>query len=105
MEIEYEYNAEKNIKLKEQRGISFEEIIYYINNGHLLDTIQHPNKKKYVGQYFYVVDIDGYVHLVPFVREGDRVFLKTIFPSRKHTRKYLEQIAKRRGKNHEQKTF
>ncbi len=98
MEIKYEYNAEKNIKLKEQRGISFDEIIYYINNGHLLDTIQHQNKNKYAGQHFYVVDVDGYVYLVPFVREGERVFLKTIFPSRKHTRKYLEQVAKRRDK-------
>jgi len=98
MEIEYEYNAEKNVKLKEQRGISFEEIIYYINTGHLLDTIQHPNKNKYADQRFYVVDVDGYVHLVPFVREGDRVFLKTIFPSRKHTKKYLERVAKHQGK-------
>ncbi len=89
MDIDYEYNADKNLKLKEERGISFEEIIYYIENGCLLDVIQHPNKSKYENQSFYVVDIDGYVHLVPFVREGNRVFLKTIFPSRKHTKKYL----------------
>ena len=94
MDIEYEYNAEKNTWLKKQRGISFEEIIYYINNGYLLDTIQHPNKTKYAGQHFYVVDVDGYVHLVPFVRKENKIFLKTIFPSRKHTKKYLEQIVK-----------
>ncbi len=98
MEIEYEYNAEKNIKLKEQRGISFEEIIYYINSGYLLDTIQHPNKNEYAGQQFYGVDVDGYVHLVPFVRAGNKVFLKTIFSSRKHTKKYLERVTKRRGR-------
>ena len=94
MDIEFEYNAEKNIKLKEKRGISFEEIIYYINNGHLLDIIQHYNIQKYAGQQFYVVDVEGYVYLVPFVKKGHIVFLKTIFPSRKHTKKYLEQINK-----------
>lgn len=98
MEVEFEYSAEKNIKLKEQRGISFEEIIYYINSGHLLDTVQHPNKNKYAGQQFYVVDIEGYVHLVPFVKQGNKVFLKTIFPSRKHTKKYIEHMIARRGK-------
>jgi len=49
MNIEYEYNPEKNIKLKKERGISFEEIIYYINSGYLLDVIQHHNKNKYAG--------------------------------------------------------
>lgn len=93
MEIEYEYNAEKNITLKEERGISFEEIIYYIDNGHLLDIIKNPNKNKYNDQYFYVVDIDDYVYLVPFVRNGEKIFLKTIFPSRKHTKQYSKQKA------------
>ena len=97
MEIEFEYNAEKNLKLKEERGISFEEIVYYINNGHLLDIIQHHNKNKYSGQSFYVVDVDGYVYLVPFVTKVNSVFLKTIFPSRKHTKKYLEELSKRRS--------
>ncbi len=85
----YEYSIEKSRKLKEERGISFEEIIYYIENGHLIDTVRHPNETKYAGQYFYVVDVDGYVYLVPFVRQGDTIFLKTIFPSRKHTKRYL----------------
>lgn len=100
-ELEYEYDPEKNIKLKEERGISFEEVIYYINNGHLLDVVRHPNKEKYLNQYLYVLDVDGYVYLVPFVRQGAKIFLKTIFPSRKHTKKYLEQMIQRRGKPHE----
>lgn len=91
-EIEFEFNTEKNSLLKDQRGISFEEIIYYIGSGHLLDTIQHHNKNKYAGQQFYVVDVEGYVYLVPFVKENNRIFLKTIFPSRKHTKKYLEKM-------------
>jgi len=99
MDLEYEYSAEKNSLLKEQRGISFEEVIYYINSGHLLDTIQHHNKDRYAGQQFYVIDIDGYVYLVPFVRESNKIFLKTIFPSRKHTKQYLEQMVKHRRIN------
>jgi hypothetical protein len=69
----------------------------------LLDVIQHP-KNKYAGQCFYVVDVDDYVYLVPFVQENDRVFLKTIFPSRKHARKYLVKKIKHRSRNHEKKT-
>lgn len=100
-EVEYEYSAEKNAKLKEERGISFEEIVYYINNGYLLDTVQHPNKDKYASQEFYVVDVESYVYLIPFVRQNNKIFLKTIFPSRKHTKQYLEEILKRRRKDHE----
>jgi hypothetical protein len=101
MEVIFDYCSEKNIKLKQERGISFEEIIYYINDGHLLEIIEHHNKEKYTSQCFYVIDVEGYVYLVPFVKDGDRVFLKTIFPSRKHTKKYLVQIANRESKNHE----
>lgn len=98
MNTQYEYNAEKNIKLKEERGVSFEEIIYYIDNGFLLDVIEHPNKEKYIAQQFYVVDVEGYVHLVPFVKNGEKIFLKTIFPSRKHTKLYLKRTDKSGGK-------
>lgn len=101
MEFEYEYNAEKNIKLKKERGISFEEVIFYINNGGLLDVISHPNQDKYAHQRFYVIDVEGYIYLVPFIEENNRIFLKTIFPSRKQTKKYLERILERRGKNNE----
>jgi len=99
-DVEYEFNAEKNAALKEQRGISFEEVIYYINNGHLLNIVYHHNNEKYKNQKFYVIDIDGYVYLVPFVRQNNRIFLKTIFPSRKHTKQYLEKL-KSGGKSHD----
>jgi uncharacterized DUF497 family protein len=99
-EIIYEYDAEKNVKLKEERGISFEEIIYLMNNGCLLDTVAHHNTEKYAAQQFYIVDVDSYVYLVPFVKEETHIFLKTIFPSRKHTKLYLKEKANnRRSKN------
>lgn len=96
--VEYEYNAEKNGKLKKERGISFEEIIYYINNGGLLDTVEHPNQEKYAAQQFYVVDVNDYVYLVPFVQTEESIFLKTIFPSRKHTKLYLKEAQRDRRK-------
>ncbi len=87
--MEYEYSPEKNAWLKKERKITFEEVIYYIEHGYLLEVVTHHNQEKYAGQEFYVIDIEGYVHLVPFVEKDDKIFLKTIFPSRKHTKHYL----------------
>ena len=89
-EVRYEFSQEKNKKLKEQRDVSFDLIIDYINRGYLLDTIRHHNQEKYEGQKFYVVDVDDYVYLVPFEEREEVIFLKTIFPSRKQTKKYIK---------------
>jgi len=88
---ECKYSPEKNAQLKETRGISFEEIEFAINEGKILDVIEHPNKGKYPNQKIYIVNINDYIYLVPFVRQGNTVFLKTIFPSRKLTKKYLKK--------------
>lgn len=75
--------------LKEQRDITFEEIVFHILHGGLLDVLEHPDKKKYSGQRIFVVNVEGYVFLVPYVETEESVFLKTIIPSRKMTKKYL----------------
>ena len=90
----FEWSEEKNKLLRQEREISFEEVILAITNGDLLDVIENPNQKKYPSQKIFVVDIGGYVYLVPFVKNKDKYFLKTIFPSRKMTEEYL--IKKRR---------
>ena len=78
-----------------------------LHSEHRQSLAQDINQKGILGfaenscQRFYVVDVEGYIYLVPFVREGHTIFLKTIFPSRKHTKQYLEQISKHRGKEHE----
>lgn len=60
-----------------------------IEQGGLLDVVEHPNRRRYPEQRIYVVEIDRYVYLVPFVSEVDGTrFLKTIIPSRKATRDY-----------------
>ena len=90
MGMYYDYNIENNKALKRDRGISFDEIIAAIEGGKLLDIIKHPNKK-YGQQKIYIVDIDNYAYLVPFVKTGNNIFLKTIFPSRKLTKVYFDK--------------
>ncbi len=85
----FDWNIEKNDELKENRNISFEEIVFHIMGEGLLDIIEHPNKEKYSNQKIFVVHVENYVYLVPFVESEDIVFLKTIIPSRKMTTKYL----------------
>lgn len=84
------WNEEKNALLKASRLVSFEEIVLHIEMGFLLDVLEHPNQEKYQGQKVFVVQVDTYVYLVPFIETESDIFLKTIIPSRKATRKYLE---------------
>jgi hypothetical protein len=84
------WNQAKNQILLEGRGVCFEDVIVAIKDGGLLDTVKHPNWKKHPNQFVYVVKIQGYAYMVPFVDEADYIFLKTIIPSRKHTKRYLQ---------------
>ena len=83
------WNYKKNDLLKAQRSISFEDVVFHILSGDILETIDHPNQERYPGQQIHVVAIENYVYLVPFVESEEEVFLKTIIPSRKATKKYL----------------
>jgi len=85
----YAWNQEKNQLLKAERGVSFEEVVVHIAAGDLLDIVEHPNQEKYEGQRMFIVKIREYAWLVPFVETDNEIFLKTIIPSRKATRKYL----------------
>jgi hypothetical protein len=85
----YRWNPEKNLKLKAERGISFEQVTMHIEQGNLIDIVVHPDSEKYPGQKILIVEIDNYAYLVPFVEDDNGIFLKTIIPSRKATRIYL----------------
>ena len=87
----FNWNNKKNEKLKNERGICFEEIIFCIENGQLLDILEHPDPKKYSKQKIYVVGIDNYAYIVPFVVKGEEIFLKTIFPSRKYRKAIFQK--------------
>ena len=84
------YSLEKNEILKSQRDISFEDIILALENGYLLDDMEHPNKEKYPNQNIFIilVEIKNYVYLLPYVEDNKTIFLKTIIPSRKMNKKY-----------------
>jgi hypothetical protein len=86
----FSWNEEKNELLKEERQISFEDVVFYIEQGFLLDILEHPNQEKYQGQKIFVLQIDEYAYLIPFIEDEREIFLKTIIPSRKATRKYLK---------------
>jgi uncharacterized DUF497 family protein len=89
----FAWNPTKNIQLHTERNVSFEEIAYHIEMGGLLDIVEHPNPTTYPGQRIFIVAIENYAYLVPFVESDTEVFLKTIIPSRKATRKYLRKEA------------
>lgn len=83
------WNPDINRKLIEERDLSFEDIVFFLQSGGLLDDISHPNKEKYPHQRVFVVAIDEYAYLVPYVENEEEIFLKTIVPSRKATKQYL----------------
>jgi len=85
----FNWSATKNKQLIIERGISFEDIIFFLQQGALLDDLVHPNREKYPYQRVFVVNVDGYIYLVPYVEDRKEIFLKTIIPSRKATKKYL----------------
>ena len=87
----FSWSIQKNENLKSERGISFEEVLFHIERGDLLDIMEHPNKGRYPGQRIFVVNIGDYAYLVPFVESGIEVFLKTVIPSRKATGAYLRR--------------
>jgi uncharacterized DUF497 family protein len=86
---EFDWNDEKNLFLEKTRGIGFEDAVFHIHNGDVLDVIRHPDKDRYPNQNIIILNIEGYVYLVPYVKEKGTRFLKTIIPSRKATREYL----------------
>jgi uncharacterized DUF497 family protein len=86
----FDWSSEKNEELIKEREVSFEEVVFSIMHDGLLDVIDHPNKSKYPNQNIFIVNIDKYVFLVPFVEDDEVIFLKTIVSSRKMTKKYLE---------------
>jgi len=87
----YKWNEDKNSILKSQRGFSFNDVLEKIKIDGVLDNYKHPNVEKYPNQYLYVIELGGYIHYVPYVYDGDDIFLKNIIPSRKLHKKYAKE--------------
>ena len=92
--VQLDWNDEKNTLLKKERGVSFEDVKVSIETGNTLDTYNHPNQTRYPGQKIIVIKIDNYAYLVPYIENKDKIFLKTIIPSRIATKKYLTKNKK-----------
>jgi uncharacterized DUF497 family protein len=88
------WNEEKNDLLKKTRGVSFEQIVTHILQGDLLQIEEHPNQERYPEQKYFIVRIDDYAYVVPFLEKGNDVVLKTIYSSRRATRQYIRRFIK-----------
>ena len=87
----FDWENAKNAKLRAERVIGFEDIVFHIERGDLLDILEHPNPDRYAGQRIFIVRREDYVYLVPLVEDEHTVFLKTIIPSRKATKRYSDE--------------
>jgi len=85
----FDWDPEKNEQLIRARGVSFEQILIAIEGDYLLDIVEHSDKAKYPDQRIFIVRIEDYAYLAPFVEDEEKIFLKTIIPSRKATKKYI----------------
>ncbi|PIS31118.1 MAG: toxin [Candidatus Marinimicrobia bacterium CG08_land_8_20_14_0_20_45_22] len=86
-----DWNKEENQWLKKERNISFEIIVSCLEEGKMLDIIAHTNSEKYPNQFIFIIEYENYAYLVPFIEDEEKVFLKTIIPSRKATEKYIRR--------------
>ncbi|MCL2763397.1 MAG: toxin [Treponema sp.] len=88
--MKFVWQEEKNKLLKQERNISFEQIVLAIENKQVVDVLEHPNQEKYKGQKCILVESNNYVYVVPatILDSGEECHLKTIYPSRKYTQKY-----------------
>jgi uncharacterized DUF497 family protein len=85
----FQWDNEKNEWLKEHRNICFEQVVILFEREDVLDVIEHPNQDSYPDQKIAIVNINDYAYLVPFLQDGEEIFLKTVIPSRKATNKYV----------------
>ncbi len=93
--MEFDFSIEKNEILFEKRGVTFYQIIESIAEKGILLNVYHPNKSKYPNQQMFVVDLDNYTYCVPYIQEGNKYFLKTIYPNRK----FLYLLGQKENKN------
>ena len=87
---EIRWSVEKDLLLRSdptRGGIGLVECAVAIEEGRILDDLPNPVR---LGQRIFVLEIEDYAYVVPYITDGETIFLKTMFPSRKHTAKYLD---------------
>ena len=88
--MDLDWNDEKDVWLKSNRGVGFDDVVESIASGGLLDRRKHHNQVDYPNQEEWIVLIKEYIYVVPCVRTGRGYFLKTVIPNRKEFKKYLK---------------
>ncbi len=96
----FNWSEDKNKELKEKRQISFEEIVICIQENRIVTVLEQPNKEKYPNQFLYLIDYKDYIYVVPIVenQKEEEITLKTIYPSREYTKRYLQRSEKNENK-------
>jgi len=79
------WNPQRNEIIKKERGISFEEIAYLIESGQIIGIEENPGRPD---QKIYILEIENYAIVVPYVENENEIFLKTAFPSRKYSKRH-----------------
>jgi hypothetical protein len=79
------WDSKRNERLKREREISFEQIAYLIESGQIIGIEENPGHSN---QKIYILAIENYAFIVPYVENDNEIFLKTAFPSRKYTKRY-----------------
>jgi hypothetical protein len=87
----FRWSAAKDALLRDLRGIGFADVVAAIASGGLVEVRRHPNQTRYAIQRLFLVELRGYVYVVPAVPEPGGYFLKTIIPSRKATREWRRE--------------
>jgi len=87
MNYKFDYSKQKDLILRETRGVGFEEIIDVIASEGYVADLKHPKKEN---QRILLVKFGTHIFIVPYVNDDKRElsFLKTAYPSRKYTRLY-----------------
>ena len=87
VQIRWNIEKAKALQADETRnGIGFEDCVIAIEEDRILDDLPHPTRQN---QRILVLEINDYAYVVPYIIEDEGIFLKTVFPSRKHPIKYL----------------
>jgi len=62
----FDWDDAKNAKLRAERGIGFEDVVFHIERGDLLDILERPEARPLRGQRDILVRREDCVYQVPF---------------------------------------
>lgn len=85
----FNWNEDKNALLINNRGLSFEQVLDCFENGNFYGVYESPSSN-YPEQKVFLVKINDYPCIVPFVETEEEIFLKTIIPDRRF-KKFIEE--------------